>query len=149
MENKVIIGDVNLFAIKIEPLDVVGNLIYGSVDIFIEGDSVLRVKYNDYTINSIVAELKCNFRSELSVRDLGKVCVKEIDFHALSEDRVVYIPTGELWDCGLSLYLGFDGAEERLFYSNDFEETIFEKRLPKGTTQKVILSIPDYGKKLG
>jgi hypothetical protein len=55
----------------------------------------------------------------------------------------INIYTQELEDYGLQIYLFVDGTQERLIYSYDDGKTIFEKRLTKGTVQKVLMELPD------
>jgi len=49
----------------------------------------------------------------------------------------------ELTDYGWRFFLFGAGEEERLIYSKDAGKTVFEKRLPRGTVEKVLRSLPD------
>lgn len=50
---------------------------------------------------------------------------------------------GELDDTGWQFYLFGAGRQERLIYSKDAGKTVFEKRLPRGTVEKVLRSLPN------
>lgn len=50
---------------------------------------------------------------------------------------------GELTNYGWRFFLFGAGEEERLIYSKDAGKTVLEKRLPRGTVEKVLRSLPD------
>jgi len=53
----------------------------------------------------------------------------------------VWFDTGELFQYGFGLVLGFNGTKERVFYTEDFEENYSEIILPKGTLEKTLNSL--------
>ncbi|WP_345489295.1 hypothetical protein [Orbus sasakiae] len=65
-----------------------------------------------------------------------------MDFSEGSPENCIVLDTGVLSDYGCLFWLAFDGNEERLIYSTDYEKTFQEKRYPKGTIEKLISSLP-------
>ncbi|MBX9349581.1 immunity 42 family protein [Chromobacterium vaccinii] len=144
MESKVIFGDVEEFAVLVDPVSRYGGFIYGEVNFIIDGVMIFPERVSDYTLNIVVHSLKRSFSRGECVVDVGSMSVEGIDFFSGDEGRLIRIDGSELENDGLVLFVGFDGEEERLFFSVDFGESIREKRLRKGTVESVILNLPDF-----
>ena len=80
--------------------------------------------------------------------DLGKVAIEEIDFTAFESENLVWLDTGELFQFGFGLVLGFDGDFERLFYTVDYEKTYSEVILRKGVLIETLKSLIPYVNKM-
>ncbi|GAA5107769.1 hypothetical protein GCM10023211_09230 [Orbus sasakiae] len=73
---------------------------------------------------------------------MGGKDINLLDFSEGSPENCIVLDTGVLSDYGCLFWLAFDGNEERLIYSTDYEKTFQEKRYPKGTIEKLISSLP-------
>ncbi|WEI18139.1 Imm42 family immunity protein [Acinetobacter proteolyticus] len=80
--------------------------------------------------------------------DLGNVAIEEIDFTAFESENLVWLDTGELFQFGFGLVLGFDGDFERLFYTVDYEKTYSEVILRKGVLIETLKSLIPYVNKM-
>jgi len=80
--------------------------------------------------------------------DLGNVAIEEIDFTAFESENLVWLDTGELFQFGFGLVLGFDGGFERLFYTVDYEKTYSEVILRKGVLIETFKSLIPYVNKM-
>lgn len=73
--------------------------------------------------------------------DIGMLPLEQIDF--LDEPPgVIHLSSGMAEDFGFCCCLGFDGNEDRFFYSMDYGKTYQEKRYPQGTIERLINSLP-------
>lgn len=92
------------------------------------------------TLNSIIFSLKSNLAGVDNLqKDLGNLDAIEINFNNFNDDRLLWIDTGELYQYGLSMLLGFDRNNERIFYSTDFEKSYREIVLPKGVIKNTLM----------
>lgn len=57
----------------------------------------------------------------------------KIDFCSFDSQDLVWLDTGELFQFGFGMVLGFNKESERLFYTFDYEKSYSEVILPKGT----------------
>ncbi|PTU70391.1 Imm42 family immunity protein [Chromobacterium haemolyticum] len=89
----------------------------------------------------IISSLKGSINDLEGVADIGGTSLEALDFSNGSPDNVVFLDVSELSDYGCVFWLGFDGEEDRFFYSLDYEETIQEKRFPRGTVEKLLRCI--------
>lgn len=76
-------------------------------------------------------------------QDLGAIPLSQIDF-SLSNDQLVNLDTGELFQYGLGLSIGFDKNIERLFYTIDYGKNFSEIVLPKGTLINTLKSLRQF-----
>ena len=76
-------------------------------------------------------------------QDLGSIPLNQIDL-SLSNDQLVSLDTGELFQYGLGLSIGFDKDMERLFYTVDYENSYSEIILPRGTFIETLKSLRQF-----
>lgn len=112
---------------------------------FIIDDTLIPGKGMVTDLYVVISSLKDSINEALKfgVADIGNVSIEALDFSDGAPDNIIFLDTCELSDYGCVFWLGFDGDEERLFYSIDYEKTIQEKRYPRGTVEKLINSVPD------
>lgn len=53
-------------------------------------------------------------------------------------ENLISLDIAELYACGCNFWLGFDGDEDRLIYTLDFENSFIKNRFPGGTIEKLI-----------
>lgn len=77
--------------------------------------------------------------------DIGNVKLNELNFSEGAPDGLIWLDTGvaEISGRGYWFYLGFDGGEERLIFTEDRGENYQECRYSRGTIKKLIDSLPD------
>lgn len=94
------------------------------------------------TLSSLFFTLRSNLLeiSNLSI-DIGNIPMEEIDFKNFEDDRLVWLDTGELFQLGFSLVIGFNHDCERIFYSINYEKNYYEIVLPKGTLKHTLESL--------
>lgn len=76
-------------------------------------------------------------------QDLGGIPLSQIDF-SLSNYQLVSLDTGELFQYGLGLSIGFDKNIERVFYTIDYGKSFLEIVLPKGTLTDTLKSLKQF-----
>jgi hypothetical protein len=76
-------------------------------------------------------------------KDLGSTSLDLINF-SLDSDQFVCLDTGELFQYGFGLSIGFDKNTERLFYTVDYENSFSEIILPRGTLVETLKSLQQF-----
>jgi hypothetical protein len=142
VENKMIFGNPYKIAIQLEMIDVLcspsGMFNFIINDIFIPGEGVTIDLY--LVISSLKESLENGLKQ--NIPELGKKDINQLDFSEGSPENCIILDTALLSDYGCLFWLAFDGDEERLIYSIDYEKTFQEQRFPKGTIYKLISSLP-------
>ena len=112
---------------------------------FIIDDELIPGKGTITDLFMVISSLKNTFHYNLDEKDfeIGKKKIEDINFADGEPENLIDIDCSELSDYGCVFWLGYDGDEERLFYSNDFEKTFREQRYPKGTLANLIDSLPN------
>jgi len=120
---------------------IVGNKFLPEV---IQESATLLVQLGDFDwILSKLNEYKENVEDD--------ICKEDLYFRAHNPrfvDNTVGKPQGVVVapmyvrDSGWDIYLFGANKDERLIYSKDNGKTVFEKRLPRGTIEKVLSSLP-------
>lgn len=140
-----IIGDPYQIAIQIEKIEQMGlrcsdsgmfNFIIN--DIFIPGKGV------DIDLYMVISSLKESLEAGLKEidGDIGDIPIDQIDLSEGEFKNLISLNGGVLYDHGCNFWLGFDGNEERLIYTVDYEKSYVETRYPKGTVEKLIRKLP-------
>ncbi|MHA3049967.1 Imm42 family immunity protein [Acinetobacter sp. ANC 4639] len=94
------------------------------------------------TLNSLFHILTSNIESINDLKnDLGDIEIDKIDFYFLDDEKLLWLDTGELFQYGFGIVLGFNKGKERLFYTIDYEKTYFEIVLPRGTLKATLESL--------
>lgn len=108
---------------------------------FIPGESVV------IDLHVAISFLKDSVSNELIKKtpDIGKIELNELNFSEGAPDGVIWLDTGaaEISGRGYWFYLGFDGEEERLIFTEDAGENYQECRYSRGTIKKLIDNLPD------
>ncbi|WP_218966241.1 MULTISPECIES: Imm42 family immunity protein [Snodgrassella] len=112
---------------------------------FVINDKLIPGKGVDTDLFVVIASLKesVNWYLQNEPKDIGDIKLESMDFSEGAPDNIIFLDCCELSDHGCVFWLGFDGDEERLFYSTDYEKTIQEQRYPKGTIANLINSLPN------
>ncbi|WP_255212235.1 immunity 42 family protein [Serratia grimesii] len=142
MEVKMIIGNALEIAIQLEyiiPLNSPSGLFN-----FIIDDGLIPGKGTVIDLYMVISSLKDSLAYHLNsgIQDIGDINLEKLDFSDGAPENIIWLDSGELSDYGCVFWLGFDGEEERFFYSVDYEKTIQEKRYARGTIEKLINSLP-------
>ncbi|EQA3419492.1 Imm42 family immunity protein [Cronobacter dublinensis] len=137
-----IIGNPYQIAIQVEQVDVLcspsGIFNFIINDMFIPGKGVTIDLY--IVISSLKESLEAGVR-EIN-EDIGNVSIDKIDFSEGTPEKLISLNVAELYDYGCAFWLGFDGNEDRLIYTLDFESGFNESRFPRGTIEKLIRTLP-------
>lgn len=137
-----IIGDPYKIAIQLEQLDVLcspsGIFNFIIDDILIPGKGVTIDLY--IVICSLKESLDVGIKNNKG--DVGSTCIESMDFSEGEPENLIALNVAGLYDYGCNFWLGFDGEEERLIYTVDFEKSFSEKRFPRGTIKKLISQLP-------
>lgn len=137
-----IFGNPYQIAIQIEKIDFLcspsGMFNFIIDDVLIPGRGVTIDLY--LVISSLKESLEIGLKQNIS--DLGNKSINQLDFSEGSPEKCIALDTAVLSDYGCLFWLAFDGDEERLIYSIDYEKTFKEQRYPKGTIHKLISSLP-------
>lgn len=108
---------------------------------FIPGESIAVDLY------IAISFLKDSMSDELikGMPDIGNVKLNELDFSEGAPEGLIWLDTGaeEISGRGYWFYLGFDGEEERLIFTEDAGENYQECRYSRGTIKKLIDNLPD------
>lgn len=81
------------------------------------------------------------FASKRKIPDIGALPLEQIDFLDDSPG-IISLDAPEVEDFGFGCWLGFDGHEDRFFYTTDSCKTYQEKRFPRGTIERLINNLP-------
>lgn len=102
-------------------------------------DKCYPAKGINITLNSLFNDLVSNISEIKNLKnDLGNTPIEEIDFLSCDDNRLVWCDTGELYQYGFKLVIGFNKEVERVLYSLDYEKSYDEIVLPKGTLLKTL-----------
>lgn len=119
------------------------NLELGIFNFWID-DHAYPGKCTNITLIPLFNELINNLEEIHNIKqDLGAIPLSQIDF-SLSNDQLVNLDTGELFQYGLGLSIGFDQNIERLFYTIDYGKSFSEIVLPKGTLINTLESLRKF-----
>lgn len=109
------------------------NLCLGIFNFWIN-DQCYPAKGINITLNALFNDLVSNISEIKNLKnDLGNTPIEEIDFLSCDDKRLVWCNTGELYQHGFKLAIGFNKDVERVLYSLDYEKSYNEIALPKGT----------------
>lgn len=137
-----IIGNPYQIAIQLEQLDFLcspsGIFNFIINELIIPGKGVTIDFY--IVISSLKDSLESGLRKQLP--DIGSTSIEEMDFSEGEPKNLISLDGAELHDYGCIFWLGFDGDEDRLIYSVDFEKSYCENRFPKGTVEGLIRDLP-------
>lgn len=137
-----IVGDPYQIAIQLEQIDVLcspcGIFNFIIDDSLIPGRGITIDLY--IVISSLKESLDIGLKKQLP--DIGNISIDEMDFSDGEPDKLIQLNCAELHDYGCVFWLGFDGGEDRLIYSIDFEKSFKESRYPKGTIECLIKKLP-------
>ncbi|MGB9039948.1 MAG: Imm42 family immunity protein [Acinetobacter calcoaceticus] len=97
-------------------------------------DTCYPAKGINITLNSLFNILSSNIEEIRALNsDIGDIPIEKIDFCSFDSQDLIWLDTGELFQFGFSMVLGFNKESERLFYTFDYEKSYSEIILPKGT----------------
>lgn len=74
--------------------------------------------------------------------DIGNIPIEKMDFSEGIPEKLISLDVATLYDYGCDFWLAFNGNEDRLIYTLDFENSFNEDRFPRGTIEKSIRSLP-------
>lgn len=137
-----IIGDPYRIAIQLEQLDTLCSP--SGIFNFIINDVLIPGKGVTIDLYIVISSLKESFHSgiENCTIDIGNISIDDMDFSEGEPKNLIPLNVAELCDYGCNFWLGFDGNEERLIYSTDFENSFSEIRLSRGTVEFLITKLP-------
>lgn len=102
-------------------------------------DQCYPAKGINITLNALFNDLVSNISEIKNLEnDLGNTPIEEIDFLSCEDSRLVWCDTGELYQYGFKMVIGFNNDVERVLYSLDYEKSYDEIVLPKGTLLKTL-----------
>ncbi|WP_373359054.1 Imm42 family immunity protein [Acinetobacter lactucae] len=97
-------------------------------------DTCYPAKGINITLNSLFNILSSNIEEIKALNsDIGDIPIEKIDFCSFDSQDLIWLDTGELFQFGFGMVLGFNKESERLFYTFDYEKSYSEIILPKGT----------------
>lgn len=143
MEIEMIIGNPYKVAIQLEQVDFLCSP-SGMFNVIIN-DSFIPGKGVTIDLYVVISSLKESFNYGLEniTSEIGNTPIEEIDFSEGEPAGLIYLNFAELHDYGCNFWLGFNGGEERLIYSLDYESTFSEVRFSRGTIESLIRKIPN------
>ncbi|MGV3347125.1 hypothetical protein ACGVWS_15870 [Enterobacteriaceae bacterium LUAb1] len=146
MENKMIVGNALEIGVQLEYILSLSSP--SGLFNFIIDDKLIPGKGTVTDLFVVISSLKESLKLHLneSIADIGGIVLDDLDFSDGAPENIIWLDGSELSDYGCVFWLGFDGEFERFFYSTDYEETIQEKRFPRGTIEKLINSLPNVEK---
>lgn len=105
-------------------------------------DTCYPAKGINITLNSLFHVLISNIEDIKALdSDIGDIIIEKIDFSSIDNKDLVSLDTGELFQFGFGMILGFNKESERLFYTFDYEKSYFEVVLPKGTVSSTLQAL--------
>lgn len=106
-------------------------------------DTCYPVKGINITLNSLFNILSSNIEEIKELNsDIGNIPIERIDFCSFDSQDLIWLDTGELFQFGFGMVLGFNKESERLFYTFDYEKSYSEIILPKGTVVSTLQALP-------
>jgi len=137
-----IIGNPYQVAILIEKLDFLCSP--SGIFNFIINDVLIPGKGITIDLFVVVSSLKESLDSGLNEinEEVGCLPIEEMDFSEGMPRNLISLDVAGLYDYGCNFWLGFDGGEDRLIYTVDFENSFTETRFPRGTIEKLIRALP-------
>lgn len=142
MGNKMIIGNPYQIAIQVEQIDVLCSP--SGIFNFIINDILIPGKGVTINLYIVISSLKESLEAGLKEihDDIGDIPLDKLFCSEGVPEHIISLDVAELYDYGCNFWLGFDGSEERLIYSLDFEKSFTENRFPRGTIEKLIKALP-------
>lgn len=137
-----IIGNPYQIAIQVEQIDVLCSP--SGIFNFIINDMLIPGKGVTIDLYIVISSLKDSLEAGLKGinGDIGCLPLELMDFSEGAPEKTISLDVAELYDYGCNFWLGFDGNEERLIYTLDFENSFNESRFPRGTIEKLIRTLP-------
>lgn len=137
-----IIGNPYQIAIQVEQLDVLCSP--SGIFNFIINDMLIPGKGITIDLYIVISSLKESLETGLKkyTNDIGGTLIENMDFSEGKPKDLIPLNVAELYDYGCNFWLGFDGNEERLIYTLDFENSFSENRFPRGTIKELIRNLP-------
>ncbi|MCT4701373.1 immunity 42 family protein [Enterobacteriaceae bacterium H20N1] len=137
-----IIGNPYQIAIQVEQIDVLCSP--SGIFNFIINDMLIPGKGVTIDLYIVISSLKESLEIGLKEvnDDIGNVTIEKMDFSEGMPENLIPLNVAELYDYGCNFWLGFDGDEDRLIYTLDFENSFIENRFPRGTIEKLIRTLP-------
>jgi hypothetical protein len=128
---------------------------YGPIFVLIDGRVCPLYTRYDHTIDVVFRSMQQSFITQhwsdgSNGKDLGNkhVSCRQIDYDTVQ--NILNIGMADLEIArdrdvlmNLIMRIGYNGDEERLFYTLDLFKTFTEVRFPRGTVEKVIMSLPN------
>jgi hypothetical protein len=105
-------------------------------------DTCYPAKGINITLNSLFNILSSNIEEIKALNsDIGDIPIEKIDFCSFDSQDLIWLDTGELFQFGFGMVLGFNKESERLFYTFDYEKSYSEIILPKGTVVSTLQAL--------
>lgn len=105
-------------------------------------DTCYPAKGINITLNSLFNILSSNIEEIKALNsDIGDIPLEKIDFCSFDSQDLIWLDTGELFQFGFGMVLGFNKESERLFYTFDYEKSYSEIILPKGTVVSTLQAL--------
>ena len=105
-------------------------------------DTCYPAKGINITLNSLFNILSSNIEEIRALNsDIGDIPIEKIDFCSFDSQDLIWLDTGELFQFGFGMVLGFNKESERLFYTFDYEKSYSEIILPKGTVVSTLQAL--------
>lgn len=105
-------------------------------------DTCYPAKGINITLNSLFNILSSNIEEIKALNsDIGDIPIEKIDFCSFDSQDLIWLDTGELFQFGFGMVLGFNKESERLFYTSDYEKSYSEIILPKGTVVSTLQAL--------
>lgn len=118
------------------------NDLYLGVFNFWINDTCYPAKGINITLNSLFNILSSNIEEIKALNsDIGDIPIEKIDFCSFDSQDLIWLDTGELFQFGFGMVLGFNKESERLFYTFDYEKSYSEIILPKGTVVSTLQAL--------
>lgn len=137
-----IIGNPYQIAVQVEQIDMLCSP--SGIFNFIINDILMPGKGVTVDLYIVISSLKDSLEAGVTEinEDIGNIPIGKIDFSEGTPEKLISLDVAELYDYGCNFWLGFDGNEDRLIYTLDFENSFNENRFPRGTIEKLIRALP-------